>query len=240
MTILAVILIALASIIALGNVSGCISVVLRRRRGETGGYSSIPLLSLLFCGLAWLLSGDQLAPWVLLPALLDPATWSLIVLPAYLLLRSPDADRERSPLSYASAASSAVTQTNIVNEIGWRLGVLASLAAQERYMVNATKDNYLLPDEALNHAQDVVDALDNSSSPSTLRGMDPDTAAAVRRFSLVWDTQAQQIDALLEIPWEELVRRNDAWRELRAAAQTCLNDIGFDLTQWERDKGYAA
>ena len=88
MTILAAVLIALGSFIAVGNIAGCIGVYLRRRRGESGGFSCIPFLSLLFCVLAWLLSRDQFSFWMFLPAVLDPANWSLMALPVFLLLRS--------------------------------------------------------------------------------------------------------------------------------------------------------
>jgi len=40
---------------------------------------------------------------------------------------------------------------SVVDEIGMQLSVLASRAAQIRYMVNATKDEYLLLAEALDH-----------------------------------------------------------------------------------------
>jgi hypothetical protein len=70
--------------------------------------------------------------------------------------------------------------------------------------------------------------------------MDPRTRAAVRRFARVWPAEAQQIDALLELSWDELVLRDQTWKALRAAAQMCLSEIGFDLARWERSEGYAA
>jgi hypothetical protein len=241
MTILAAVLIALGSLVAVGNIGGCIGAYLRSRRGEGGGFSSVPFLSLLFCVLAWVLSRDQFTPWVFLPAILDPANWSLIALPVFLLLHSGDqsGSTEHDRLA-APGALPAEQRNSIVEEIGWRLGALASYAAQERYMVNATKDEYLLPVEALNHARDVVDALEDSSPLSALRGMDPRTRAAVRRFARVWPADAQQIDALLELSWDELVLRDQTWNALRAAAQMCLSEIGFDHARWEEAKGYAA
>ena len=83
----------LGSFIALGNIGGCIGAYLRRRRGEGGGFSCVHFLSMLFCGLAWLLSRDQFSPWVFLPMILDPANWLLAYLPLFLLLRSRDHSR---------------------------------------------------------------------------------------------------------------------------------------------------
>jgi hypothetical protein len=129
---------------------------------------------------------------------------------------------------------------DLVQEIGKRLGVLASTSAQDRYMVNATKDEYLLPAEAICDASDVVASLEGHSPLSTLSAMDEQTRLAVSQFALVWRAEECNIDSLLDAPWDELILRNNSWSTLRAAAQQCLSDIGFDLVQWERDHGYAA
>ncbi|QGW63903.1 hypothetical protein GOY17_02610 [Lysobacter soli] len=129
---------------------------------------------------------------------------------------------------------------SIVDEIGRRLGVLASRAAQDRYMVNATSDQYLLPVEAINDAQDVIRALSGSGPISALEGMESKAREAVQKFALAWRSEENQIDAMLELPWDELVLRNQHWHALRGAAQLCLVEIGFDLAQWERDESYVA
>jgi hypothetical protein len=87
MTIAAIGLLLLGALIAIGNLGGSLAASLRKRRGESGGYSSIPLLSLIFCGLAWLIARDELGLWVMFPIALDPANWSLVILPFYLLMR---------------------------------------------------------------------------------------------------------------------------------------------------------
>ncbi len=129
---------------------------------------------------------------------------------------------------------------SISQEIGERLGVLASRAAQEHYMANASKDEYLLPVEAINDAADVVNALNGVSPLSALRNIDPCTRIAVQEFANVWYTEENQINGLLELPWNELCLRNESWQTLHNAAQHCLSEIGFDLAKWERDEGYVA
>ena len=52
MTILAIVLIAFASLIVISKVGGYIGAYLRARRGEGGGDSNIHFVSLLFCALA--------------------------------------------------------------------------------------------------------------------------------------------------------------------------------------------
>ncbi len=125
-----------------------------------------------------------------------------------------------------------------VDEVGNRLGVLASYAAQTRYMVNATKEEYLLPVEAINDAGDVVAAL-NGSPLAGLRELDATVLAAVGRFAIVWRAQEENIDHLLELPWPDLVLKDRSWQALREAAQLCLAEIGFELASWEREQGYA-
>jgi hypothetical protein len=73
----AVILLVLATLVAAANVAGCAQAILRQRRGSTRGYSCVPLLSTLLAGAAWLLGGDRMGLWPLVPALLDPGTWMI-------------------------------------------------------------------------------------------------------------------------------------------------------------------
>ncbi len=70
--------------------------------------------------------------------------------------------------------------------------------------------------------------------------MEPRTTLAVAKFASVWPTDTQQIDALLIVPWADLVHHNQLWKTLREAAKVCLAEIGFDLAQWEKGEGYAA
>jgi hypothetical protein len=122
---------------------------------------------------------------------------------------------------------------NLVDEIGWRLGVLASRAAQERYMVNATHDEYLLIEEAVN------DALAVGEQP-LFQVMDPHIRRSVSRFLTVLRTEMDSLDSLPQMPWHETVLEDESLAAIRAAARSCLAEIGFDLADWERDEGYAA
>jgi len=85
-TLAVTILLAVASLASIGNVAGVLAARLRRGRRGAGGFSSVPFVSLASCSLAWLLSHDG-SPRLLLPALLDPANWSLVALPFFLLFR---------------------------------------------------------------------------------------------------------------------------------------------------------
>jgi hypothetical protein len=87
MTAIAIVLLVLASFIALANLGGGIRQTQRARKGIPGGYSNVPFFSLIFCLVAWILAGDTIGIWVWLPTALDPGTWSLFILPFYLMWR---------------------------------------------------------------------------------------------------------------------------------------------------------
>ena len=76
-------------LIAIGNIVGCIGASRRKKRGIEEGYSSVPLISLLFSFLAWAFGGSAIGIWAFIPAALDPGTWMLIGLPLALV----DVDR---------------------------------------------------------------------------------------------------------------------------------------------------
>jgi len=122
---------------------------------------------------------------------------------------------------------------DIVDEIGRRLGVLASRAAQERYMVNATPDEYLLIEEA------VEDAL-GLAEPRLMQHMDEHILASVSRFLLVLRAEMNHFDNLPRMPWDITVLEEHSLKAARSAASSCLSEIGFDLAGWESSEGYAA
>ncbi|MBT0665582.1 hypothetical protein KI809_14835 [Geobacter pelophilus] len=80
--------ICLALLIAVLNMS--IMAGNRRKRGESGDRpaSFIPILSLLFAGAAYYTGKSVLGFWPLAATLADPATWSIISLPFYLLSKA--------------------------------------------------------------------------------------------------------------------------------------------------------
>ncbi len=87
MTLLGIVFFALSCCIALMNLSGVIAAWVRRWKGIDRGFSCIPMLTFLASCLAFRLAGSTLVGWCFIPVLLDPFTWSLIVLPFFLLWR---------------------------------------------------------------------------------------------------------------------------------------------------------
>ena len=85
MVIIASILLILASFIAICNFGGTIAASRRRHRGESGGYSQVAAISLIFCAIAWLLARDTFGFWAFLPTVLDLGTWVIIIVPFFLL-----------------------------------------------------------------------------------------------------------------------------------------------------------
>jgi hypothetical protein len=88
MPLIATILLILASLVALLNILGSYQAFRRARNGLSGGYSNVALISLVFCLLAWRLAPNTIGAWALIPTLIDPGTWSLVILPFYLAWRA--------------------------------------------------------------------------------------------------------------------------------------------------------
>ena len=78
---IALLLLVLAMYVAAMNIAGSVRTILRRRKGIPGGYSSVPLVSIVFGGGAWWLANDTIGWWAMLPAVIDPGTWVLVTLP---------------------------------------------------------------------------------------------------------------------------------------------------------------
>ena len=85
---ISVFFICLALLIAVLNIS--IMAGNRRKRQEAGDRpaSFIPMLSLFFAGVAYYMGRSIFGLWPLAATLADPATWSLLSLPFYLLYRA--------------------------------------------------------------------------------------------------------------------------------------------------------
>lgn len=77
----------LASLVAMANLFGTYQALQLQRKGMSKGYSSVPLLSMMLSlGALGALYGT-IGYWALLPAALDPGTWSVVILPFYLVWR---------------------------------------------------------------------------------------------------------------------------------------------------------
>jgi hypothetical protein len=83
----AIILLCFAALVVVANICGWVSASRRARRGDPRGYSCVSLVSLACAAGAWLLAPGTIGPWALIPALLDPGTWSLAYLPVFYFLR---------------------------------------------------------------------------------------------------------------------------------------------------------
>jgi hypothetical protein len=76
---------ALATLISSLNLMGWYRASQNARNGIPRGYSSVPLFGLLFSLFALACTYDRVGYLALLPAAFDPGTWTLIILPFYLV-----------------------------------------------------------------------------------------------------------------------------------------------------------
>jgi hypothetical protein len=91
---------------------------------------------------------------------------------------------------------------------------LASREAQERYIINGTASEYLLPQELVNDALEFVRLVEFGKIGSSLMAPQRNRLAELKVA-----LEATDID----LPNDELVARNPAWAVVREAAQRFLD-----------------
>jgi hypothetical protein len=102
------------------------------------------------------------------------------------------------------------------------LSPLASRAQQDRYMLNATKDVYLSPEECLNHGFRAVREMEQRV-PWAAELTDAQRSA-IAAFGAVLAAHA---DACEGVELHELVKRNTDWAAIRDSATRCLAALGL-------------
>jgi hypothetical protein len=108
------------------------------------------------------------------------------------------------------------------------LGALASVEIQRRYIVEASKVNYLDPEKI------VEDAFQFVKDP---RLGDANAIGSVDELSCALEELPPKI--AFDDFWfstKNLVERNEEWDQLRRAARRVLNEIGADLEAWVRQE----
>lgn len=226
MVYIAFVCLGVSTLVACGNIAGSIGAVIRKRRGIDQGYTCIPLVSILFSSLAWVLGGTTIGALAFIPAALDPGTWMLVALP-FALIDFPQRQRKGAagqPEGNAMPRSSgsAMNTTTALR----LLGPLASLVYQRRYIVEGTVDGYIGPDDLINNGDNFINYPgigETAKLPS------------VQEFSRILTEAAQTIpfDDPMFTNWM-LVEHNPEWDKLRSAARNVLLELGGDIGEWER------
>ncbi|MBD3617970.1 MAG: hypothetical protein HUJ28_00645 [Chromatiales bacterium] len=103
------------------------------------------------------------------------------------------------------------------------LAPMASLKIQERYVIDGTKEEYLLPEELLNSAKNIL--FEQKGIVLEENEILSDLKKAIRA-----------IEIPDEITGDELVRNYEPWRRIRELSKDYLVKDGFDLEGWERNE----
>jgi hypothetical protein len=77
-----------ATLVAVANWIGCIASSRQQKAGASGRFSTIPILCLAGCLVAWYLLKDKIGFWSFAPAAVDLGTLGLIALPVLLLVEA--------------------------------------------------------------------------------------------------------------------------------------------------------
>jgi len=97
MLYLSIACIVLSTLVAVGNIAGCIGAAKRRKEGIEGGYSNVPFVSVGLSIGGYFLGGSSVGPWAFAPALLDPGTWVLLAVPVAIVGSYKNKDKEVEP-----------------------------------------------------------------------------------------------------------------------------------------------
>lgn len=81
---IATILIVIACYVALTNLAGAYLTIQRKRKGISGGYASLTMVSFFLCFFAFMAARDIIGMWAFTPTLIDPGTWCVATRPIFL------------------------------------------------------------------------------------------------------------------------------------------------------------
>jgi hypothetical protein len=109
------------------------------------------------------------------------------------------------------------------------LARLASLAYQMRFIVSGTSNEYVLPEELLEVAENRL-----ALALAGQGNLSEEQRDALTRLREVIGTEGRRIQFDNEsVSNLDLVRHNEAWGRVRTEAAKSLGVLGFDLRAWE-------
>ncbi len=114
------------------------------------------------------------------------------------------------------------------------LACLASERFQQRYIVDGTVDEYVLPEEVLFAPKGSALAAQGEGYRSQFS---TEELGAIRRFVEIVTDELEKVPLDGSISNRELVFGNDAWARARRTARETLDALGVDLGEWERSEG---
>jgi hypothetical protein len=116
------------------------------------------------------------------------------------------------------------------------LAPLASVEFQRKYIVGATKDEYVLPEDILETIASCLHRLlELNYGQNEFSAQEIGLIGEFRAMLNSLDIGSALKDA--SISNRELVEHNRAWIALREKAGSCLAAMGFGISEWERAEG---
>jgi hypothetical protein len=95
---------------------------------------------------------------------------------------------------------------------------LASLKAQEKYIIHGTKDNYYLPEELLESALEAIEKEEENEITANLKIL-------IKNFEFPENYSARK-----------LVLENESWKNIREASAAFLSSRKFNIDAWEENE----
>ena len=117
-------------------------------------------------------------------------------------------------------------KTRIVTE----LARIASEKYQYEYVLHATKDEYVVPEELVDTVRGTFNTI--MKNPTLAKSLSDSQMEALKRFEEV------AARTYAELPWDSTTTAADilesaGWHELRRAAVECLREFSVRVEDWE-------
>lgn len=120
--------------------------------------------------------------------------------------------------------------TLTLEDVVWRLASLASFPYQERYVLNGTKDEYLVPEDIIND----VDALrfwmhQPENQPLLSKDQFASLSSLLAAIEQTDDDKLGLSASVSRLDFLAIFRTGDGWQLLRSKAAESLASFGFDI-----------
>lgn len=103
------------------------------------------------------------------------------------------------------------------------LAPLASLEVQKRFILNGTNDEYILPEELLDYAVNVL------FEQKAVKFEETETLSELKK-------SIKACDVPENMDYSELIFNYKPWEKVRVLSKIYLEEIGFNLREWEQNE----
>lgn len=120
-----------------------------------------------------------------------------------------------------------------------KLAFIASYNIQNRYIINGTKDRYLLPEELIDELYHclklIFGEVKRRKVPTSEESFSDNEKHHLFIFFKIFKEEFDNLPLDdVSVSNKELIEECYSWKRIREAARECLEKLNFDLINWEK------